>query len=218
MTGPPHVLPAAADRLVLRGSLGSTWHRPGQPRGLFLYGGKIMISLTPDEKRLRDHLANRAARAHVLKSPQVTYGTLSTDLDPDRSIGWSWSDPQSMGAAYDRIQAALCHVAEYEAEHGRPLVVALAVGEDGMLPAKFAALARRLGRLAEKDPDANPVADFLYAGAQFAEAEVDASVRYWSAEKAKANTARASLPDDQFGAIMGELGEIKQMLRQLLGS
>jgi hypothetical protein len=163
-----------------------------------------MISLTPDEKRLRDFLAAALAAQADPSNPEactITYKDLAVALDPDGSIGWKHGHPR-----YTRLITALYHINTYEVEHGRPMVGAFVVHvTDGRPGTGFAALGRQLGRLTEDGEDAE------YA---FWLAEMDASVEYWSA--ATAETAKPGLTDTQFDAIMAELSTIKQMLRQLL--
>ena len=167
-----------------------------------------MISLTPEEERLRDFLAVRAANADPSDpgANTISYMRLAAELDPDGSIGWKQGHPR-----YAHLITALYHVSTYEVEHGRPMPSAFVVhSHDGMPGSGLAGLARTLGRLTADGADAD------YA---FWQAEMRAMVEHWSAAtKAEVIKADGHLTDThtQFDAIMAELSTIKCMVRQLL--
>lgn len=164
-----------------------------------------MISLTPAEERLRDFLADRAAKVGPgdPAASTITYSALAAELDPDGSICWKQGHPR-----YSRLITALYHVSSYEVEHGRPMPSAFVVHVgDGLPGTGLAALARQLGR---------PVGDGKDAEYDFWQAEMNAMVKHWAATKAEERQAGVGLTDTQFDAIMAELSKIKQMLRQFL--
>lgn len=165
-----------------------------------------MISLTPDEERLRDHLIGIAASADP-EHPEasvVTYEQVAKALDPDRRIGWN--QPRR----YTRLITALYHVLRYEAERGRPLITAFVGRKTGAgkgIPGEgFFWAAREAKRLTGDSPQDE------YA---FWKDELVALVNLWSASDG--NVAdRTGLSDSQFDAIMGELSTIKKLVRQVL--
>jgi hypothetical protein len=165
-----------------------------------------MITLKPDEQQVRDYLIECARRGDP-GSPQdacVTYGGLAQAVDPERRYPWSaWK-------RFNGIGPVLGHVSQYEAEHGRPLLSALAVRSDGRRPGdNFYPLARRLAReLGREGPGEGADAEH-----RFWRAEITAAVRYWSDAPA---AGRPGLQDAQYDAIMAELSSVKKMLRQLL--
>lgn len=167
-----------------------------------------MISLTPDEERLRDHLIGIAADADPdhPDASVVSYEQIAEALDPDGSIGWN--QPRR----YTRLIRALYHVLKYEAEHGRPLVTAFVGRKTGAgkgTPGDgFFEAAREAKRLTSDSPQDE------YA---FWKDELAALVKLWSAPNGKAAN-QTGLSDSQYDAIMGELSIIKKMLRQFLHS
>jgi hypothetical protein len=167
-----------------------------------------MISLTPDEERLRNYLIFIAAAADPdhPDASVVTYEQVGEALDPDGSTGWN--QPRR----YTRLITALYHVLKYEAEHGRPLVTAfvgLKTGAGKGIPGEgFFGAAREVNRLNSDNPQDE------YA---FWKDELAALVKLWSAPDGK-TANQTGLSDSQYDAIMGELSIIKKMLRQILHS
>jgi hypothetical protein len=167
-----------------------------------------MISLTPDEERLRRHLIFIAAAASPdhPEASVVSYEQVAEALDPDGSIGWN--QPRR----YTRLIRGLYHVLKYEAEHGRPLVTAFVGRKTGTakgIPGDgFFEAAREVKRLTSDSPQDE------YA---FWKDELAALVKLWSAPNGKAAN-QTGLSDSHYDAIMGELSTIKKMLRQILHS
>ena len=158
-----------------------------------------MITLRPDEQEVRHYLIERAKKADPSRplSARITYKALTEAVDPGRRFSWSaWP-------RYNGIGPLLGHISEYEVEHGRPMLSALAVRTQGRRPGdRFYPLARKLGRLDSSDPDAER---------RFWEAEIAEVVRYWASTSAPGEAA-----DAQFEAVMAKLTSIERMVRKLL--
>jgi hypothetical protein len=158
-----------------------------------------MISLTPDEERLRDHLIDIVASADRERpeSSIRSYGDLAAAIDTDGGVGWRQGHPR-----YSRVITALYHINKYEAEHGRPMIGAL-VGHGPKSDKGFADCARECHVARDGASDS-----------EVRRTELHRSVEYW--QERATDKAETSLPDAQFNAIMGELATIKKMVRQLL--
>jgi hypothetical protein len=160
-----------------------------------------MISLTLDEDRLRLALIGQA-RSGDPADPVASakgYYEWCDQLDPDGRLGWKSGHARGLARA-------LYHVNLYEAEHGRPMVGALAINVmKGQAGGGFLTCHRDAGL-----PDAP---DETGTGRATWRMALEESVKYWQSDHADDEQHRLS--DAQFDAIMAELGKIKQMLRTL---
>jgi hypothetical protein len=159
-----------------------------------------MITLRPDEQEVRRYLIEEQAKKADPSRPRracITYKALTEGVDPGRRYSWSaWP-------RYNGIGPLLGHISQYEVEHGRPMLSALAVRTQNFRPGDgFYPLARKLGRLDSPDPDMEK---------QFWEAEVAKIVRYWTGGAAPGEAA-----DAQHEAVMAKLASIERMVRKLL--
>ena len=164
-----------------------------------------MITLTPDEERLRERLIERARTADPANpgASTKTYGAWAEELDDDGSAGWKQGAPR-----YTRLITALWHINSYEAEHGRPMVGAFAVSKSaGHSGDGFMKLRSDLGQPIPTDEDGT--------GHVTWQEVIGECVEYWQSP-ASQGEAGSGMTDAQFDSIMAELSKIKQMLRQLL--
>ena len=164
-----------------------------------------MISLTPDEERLREGLIERARNADPANpgASTSTYGDWAEELDADGSAEWKQGAPR-----YTRLITALWHINSYEAEHRRPMVGVFAVSKStGHSGDGFMKLRRELGLPVPADEDGTGRATWREV--------IGECVKYWQSPASQGG-AGSAMTDAQFDAIMGELGKIKQLLRQLL--
>src|SRR5215469_5945479 len=113
-----------------------------------------MISLTPDEERVRDYLADLAAHAEPGNpgASAISYTRLAEELDPDGHVGWKRGYPR-----HTRLVTALYHVSTYEVEHGRPMPSAFVVHNygDRQPGSGLGQLGKELGRPVGDGPDAD---------------------------------------------------------------
>jgi hypothetical protein len=165
-----------------------------------------MITLTPDEERLRARLIERARAADPADpaASTSTYGSWAEELDTDGSAGWKQGAPR-----YTRLITALWHINSYETEHGRPMVGAFAVSKTtGHSGDGFMKLRRDLHLPIPPDEDGTGRATWREV--------LSEALSYWQADDSREAAGTGGMTDAQFDTIMGELSKIKQMLRQLL--
>lgn len=158
-----------------------------------------MITLTPAEERLREFLIERARKADLAdpEASTISYTDLVEDVDRDGEFGWLRSYPR-----FTPLSTALYHVAQYEAEHHRPLVTALAVRAGRPRPGDGFYYAARQAAYAVPEDKA--------AEREFWQGHLVEVVRYWCR-----GPDLVAMIDANHEAVMAELVTIKRMLRQL---
>lgn len=156
-----------------------------------------MIKLTPFEHKIRSTLI--AGISHDPAADPfdacIAYSRLSAKVDPERQ---HFSPPY-----YKGIGETLGRISQYEAQHHRPLLSALVehAGDNHSGPGK--GFADDLGRklLGLQIPEGGERA--------FWQAEVVKVVTFWS------NPDHILMLDGMFDEVMGELGKVKRLIRQL---
>jgi hypothetical protein len=156
-----------------------------------------MTVLTPVECRIRRTLVERVRNAEAGRPEDacLTYSELGIAIDPD-------GDDRGMSRPPFRTMfPALGHVSMYEVEHGRPMLSALVVSQNGREPGPgFAELARQRKILVGGDDVA------------FWHAELERVVLFWTADDP--TVALDAVVD----RLLRELVSLKAAVRHLAAS
>lgn len=156
-----------------------------------------MIKLTPFEHKIRTNLIGRVPGdpSRDPFSACIPYGRLSAEVDPDRR---HFSPPY-----YKGIGEVLGRISVYEAQHYRPLLSALVEHAGDNHPGPGKGFADDLGRklLGLEIPEGG---EYAWWREQVVEV-----VTFWS------HRDLILMLDGMFDEVMGELGKVKRLIRQL---